>query len=97
MMITPEILEEFKAKMHILHSDEDDNLERLLSFSFAVIQQKCGQFDIATHTQGRSLVFERARYEYNDRLEYFDMNFMSDLSSLLIDLEGAKHGSTIQN
>lgn len=85
--VSTALLQQFKDKLHILHNDEDDNLKRLLSFSYSVLCEKCGYFDIDNDEQGKSLVFERARYEYNDKLEYFDINFLGEISSLLIKLE----------
>jgi len=85
-LITPDILKEFKERMHISHSAEDENLKRLLQHSLADIQAKCGAFDISTHSRGRELVMERTRYVYNDALEYFDKNFLSQLISLGFDL-----------
>lgn len=85
-MITPEIIKEFKERMHISHSVEDENLKRILQNSYADIQAKCGAFDISAHERGRELVLERSRYVYNDAVEYFDKNFLSQLTSLGFEL-----------
>ena len=88
-MVTEEVLAEFKERMHISH-DEDKNLKRILSSSFVHIKSKCGKFDLSgkldTDLMGKELVFERARYAYNDALEYFDINFLSDINSLSFEL-----------
>lgn len=84
--ITPTELEEFKERMHITHSAEDSNLNRLLSFSVASIKSKCGEFNIQENEQAKELVFERTRYAYNDALEYFDDNFLSEINTLAFDL-----------
>lgn len=89
--ISDDLLKQFKDKLHILHDDEDDNLKRLLSFSYEILCEKCGFFDIDNNEQGKSLVFERARYEYNDKLEYFDTNFLGEMSSLLIRIEKERY------
>ena len=89
--ISDDLLKQFKDKLHILHDDEDDNLKRLLSFSYEILCEKCGLFDIDNNEQGKSLVFERARYEYNDKLEYFDTNFLGEMSSLLIRIEKERY------
>jgi len=86
MEITPTILEEFKDRMHITHSSEDGNLSFLLQSSYADIKQKCGEFDIQENVRGKELVFERARYAYNDALEYFDDNFLSQINSFSFSL-----------
>lgn len=86
MSITEGLLKEFKDRMHITHSIEDDNLKRLLSFSIAAIKSNCGAFDIygteETDERAKELVFERTRYAYNDAVEYFEDNFLSELNSL---------------
>lgn len=89
--ISDDLLKQFKDKLHILHDDEDDNLKRLLSFSYEILCEQCGFFDIDNNEQGKSLVFERARYEYNDKLEYFDTNFLGEMSSLLIRIEKERY------
>nr|DAS93004.1 MAG TPA: Head Tail Connector Protein [Caudoviricetes sp.]DAY08855.1 MAG TPA: Head Tail Connector Protein [Caudoviricetes sp.] len=95
--VSETLLKQFKDKLHILHDDDDDNLKRLLSFSYSVLCEKCGFFDIENNEQGKSLVFERARYEYNDKLEYFDINFLGEISSLLIRLEKERRTETSED
>jgi|SRR5690625_436187 len=86
-----EVLKEFKGRMHISHNAEDDNLKRLLSFSVLAIKASCGEFDIDgeedTDIRAKELVFERTRYAYNDALEYFEDNFLSEINRLAIDIE----------
>lgn len=88
-MITDELLKEFKDRMHISHN-EDSNLKQLLSFSITAIKASCGNFDIYgekdTDIRAKELVFERTRYAYNDALEYFEDNFLSDITSLGLSL-----------
>ncbi|MFB4471821.1 phage gp6-like head-tail connector protein [Oceanobacillus caeni] len=84
--------------MHISHN-EDSNLRQLLSFSYAYIKSKCGEFDLSGETEidllGRELVFERTRYAYNDALEYFNTNFLSDINGLSLDI-ALKEGDAIE-
>lgn len=82
MEISDELLQEFKARMHISHDIEDDNLKRLLSFSISDLLVKCGPFAVETNEKAKELVFERTRYVYNDALEFFDDNFLSLITSL---------------
>lgn len=82
MTATLKLLDTFKARMHISHGSEDDNLLELLSLSIADITQKCGVFDIETNLQARELVFERTRYAYNDSIEFFNENFLSQINSV---------------
>jgi len=93
-MITDELLKEFKERMHITHGSEDDNLKRLLSFSISDLHDKCGHFDVAENKRAKELVFERTRYAYNDALEFFDNNFLSQINSLGLTL-AAKEGEPI--
>lgn len=87
-MVTENTLNKFKERMHIFHDGEDDNLKDLLSFSIAYLESKIGEIEIEKHTRARELVFERARYAYNDSLEYFEDNFLSEILSLTIENAG---------
>lgn len=80
-MITPEILEQFKDRMH-LEGDEDANLTRILITSILVLKDACGDYNIEKDEDFKELVFNRSRYEYNDALEYFDKNFLTRINSL---------------
>lgn len=82
------VLEEFKERMKISHSSEDENLKRLLSSSLIALNQSCGTFGF-DNLQGKELVFERARYAYNDSLEFFAANFLTEIINLSISLLGA--------
>ncbi|MGD7021776.1 phage head-tail connector protein [Rossellomorea vietnamensis] len=86
MEISTDLLQDFKDRMHITHSSEDDNLKRLLSFSIVAIRSNCGSYEVEGETdidiRARELVLERTRYVYNDALEYFEDNFLSELNSL---------------
>ncbi|ASN72257.1 hypothetical protein 3F8_12 [uncultured Caudovirales phage] len=82
--ISIEILQEFKDRMR-LGDDEDDNLKRILSTSNKALLRVCGDYDIDNDEEFKELVFERSRYVYNDALEYFDKNFLSQINSLGID------------
>lgn len=80
-MITPEVLNEFKDRMH-LDGDEDMNLKRILTASGIELIRICGDYDIAVDEVFKELVFERARYVYNDALEYFNKNFLTEINNL---------------
>lgn len=81
MDITPEIVDQFRDRMH-LGDDEYPNLLRILSASNAALIRDCGSYDITTDETFKELVFERSRYVYNDALEYFNDNFLSQINSL---------------
>lgn len=80
-MITPEILKEFKDRMHI-DGDEDANLIRILTASELELLRICGDYEIETDEVFKELVFERSRYVYNDALEYFNKNFLWEINNL---------------
>ncbi|KEF40119.1 hypothetical protein M670_00134 [Schinkia azotoformans MEV2011] len=82
-MITPEILQEFKNRMH-LGDDEDDNLKRILQASYDDLTRICGVHDMNISTVFKELVFERSRYVYNDALEYFHQNFLTQINNLSV-------------
>lgn len=88
--ITTTIVEEFKNRMHISHGGEDNNLKRLLSYSYAYVESKCGSFNLEGDTsldiRAMELVLERTRYAYNDAVEYFEDNFLSEITSLGVDM-----------
>lgn len=81
--ITPELLVEFRDRMK-LSDDEDDNLTRILKASVEDLQDICGDYDLNTSERFKELVFERSRYVYNDALEYFHNNFLTQLNNLNI-------------
>lgn len=74
-------LNEFKSRMK-LNDYEDENLLNILNASKAALISMCGEHDVNTDRQFRELVFERARYVYNDALEYFNANFSSEINRL---------------
>lgn len=82
MGITPQMIEAFKERMHISHDAEDANLERHLRNAEAAILRMVGPVDIETNFEAQELVFERARYAYNDSLEYFENNFVGEITAL---------------
>ncbi|MEH6891965.1 hypothetical protein V7024_20230 [Bacillus sp. JJ864] len=83
-VISNEILQQFKERMR-LGDDEDDNLKRILSTSNKALIKVCGDYDLNDDEVFKELVFERSRYVYNDALEYFDNNFLSQINSLSIE------------
>lgn len=78
------LLDEFKARNHIFHDSENDNLNDILSKSRVAIKRLVGSDDL-TKPQIAELVLERSRYVYNDALEYFNDNFQSELIGVSLD------------
>lgn len=80
--ITPEILQEFKDRMH-LDDEEDRNLHRMLRASHDDLVRICGNYGLDDEVF-KELVFERSRYVYNDALEYFHANFLTQINNLML-------------
>lgn len=80
VVISDDILTEFKDRMR-LGGGEDENLTRILKASFEDLKEKCGDYSFED-IRFKELVFERSRYAYNDALEYFNVNFQSQINSL---------------
>lgn len=79
-MVTNEIIEDFKERMH-LGDFEDDNLKNILNASYKDLRETCGDYDLSDDVF-KELVFERSRYVYNDALEYFEENFLTRINTL---------------
>lgn len=78
------LLEPFKERMKIFHSGEDNNLSRMLESSEANILSLVGS-QRPTEPRVRELILERARYVYNDQVEFFYENFQGDLMALSLE------------
>lgn len=87
--MTPEeqlhpLLKSFKERMRIFHSGEDNNLSLMLESSESAILSLVGSNDSA-NPRVRELILERARYVYNDQVEFFYGNFQGDLMALSLE------------
>lgn len=76
-----QLLKDFKLRMRIFHAAEDSNLKNILESSKVAIKRWCGSEDI-TKPEIRELIIERSRYVYNDSLEFFNENFLSELMAV---------------
>lgn len=81
-------LADFKKRMKIFHSSEDEQLIDLLEISYRDISSLIGLFDPKDFLAGKELVFERSRYVYNDSLEFFYDNFQQRIMDLSLELSG---------
>ncbi|MGX7091185.1 head-tail connector protein [Hutsoniella sourekii] len=79
-------LEAVKARLHILHDDDNENLKQLLAEGEAYIRSTCGDFDMTKDVNGRKLVFEYVRFAYHGKTEHFYTCFFSELSSFSFEL-----------
>lgn len=87
--MTPEeqlhpLLKSFKERMRIFHNGEDANLSKMLESSESAILSLVGSNDSA-NPRVRELILERARYVYNDQVEFFYENFQGDLMALSLE------------
>ena len=78
------LLKAFKERMRIFHSGEDNNLSLMLESSESAILSLVGSNDSA-NPRVRELILERARYVYNDQVEFFYGNFQGDLMALSLE------------
>ncbi|OFS43396.1 MULTISPECIES: hypothetical protein [Staphylococcus] len=93
-MITSDHVEEFKNRNRIFYDIEDDRIESDLKMSYEDIKSKCGDFDM-NNAIGRELVYERTRYVFNDKLEEFHNNFLSNIVQFQIEnMEASDNGTT---
>lgn len=81
------LLTEFKDRMSIYHSSEDNELKNMLKASYDVVNRMTGVSDI-TNNQFKELVIERTRYVYNDQVEFFEDNFLSTIIGLSLQAYG---------
>ncbi|HDH4774395.1 TPA: phage head-tail adapter protein [Staphylococcus aureus] len=81
-----ELVQDFKYMEKIDHTSEDSYIEKLLKRSYEKLQRDYGEFDIDKNLIGRELVLNRARYAYQDLLEYFNENYRVDLIDFGISL-----------
>lgn len=78
------LLKSFKERMRIFHTGEDNNLSKMLESSESAILSLVGSNDSA-NPRVRELILERARYLYNDQVEFFYGNFQGDLMALSLE------------
>ncbi|WP_203663528.1 phage gp6-like head-tail connector protein [Lacticaseibacillus sp. 53-4] len=81
------LLKEFKDRMSIYHSSEDDEIKKMLQTSYDAVNRMTGVSDI-TNNQFKELVIERTRYVYNDQAEFFEDNFLSTIIGLSLQAYG---------
>lgn len=84
-MINQKQVDEMKRRLKIFHTFEDEHIQSLLEQSYEDIQFRCQKFVIDKNLRGAELVYERTRYAYNDVLEYFNENFLSQIISFALE------------
>ena len=78
------LLKPFKERMRIFHNGEDNNLSKMLESSESAVLSLVGSKGFAD-PRVRELILERARYVYNDQVEFFYGNFQGDLMALSLE------------
>lgn len=84
-MITQNHVKEMKRRLKIFHTFEDEHIRSLLEQSYEDIKYRCQEFDMNENNRGAELVYERTRYAYNDSLEFFHDNFLSQITSFALE------------
>lgn len=84
-MITQNHVKEMKRRLKIFHTFEDEHIQSLLEQSYEDIKYRCQEFDMNANNRGAELVYERTRYAYNDSLEFFHDNFLSQITSFALE------------
>ncbi|UXR53565.1 phage gp6-like head-tail connector protein [Staphylococcus simulans] len=84
-MITQNHVKEMKRRLKIFHTFEDEHIQSLLEQSYEDIKYRCQEFDMNENKRGAELVYERTRYAYNDSLEFFHDNFLSQITSFALE------------
>lgn len=86
------LLLQIKDRLKISHRSEDQTLTRMIKQSISYINVMCGKYDdegnIDLNNRLEELVLERTRYTYNEALEYFEDNYLSEIFSLGIEMAG---------
>lgn len=87
------LLDKFKGRNKFFHSYEDKTLSEILERSQRALERYYGT-TFKAHPEMEELILERARYEYNDSLEFFRENFQGELASLslVVSLEDGDEG-----
>lgn len=74
-----------KKRLKIFHAAENEHIESLLKQSYEDISYRCQSFVMNESLRGAELVYERTRYAYNDLLEFFHENFISQITSFALE------------
>ena len=81
--VTQEFIDKFKLRIKLDGNDEDSNLKMILENSISDLLISCGpSYTIEENKNFSELVMERSRYVYNDAVEFFDNNFINQITKL---------------
>ena len=76
-----ELVIKLKRRMKIVYKTEDDYLKDIIEQSYEDIVTKVGTDDLENRRVVQ-MIIERAKYSYDDALEFFDANFYGQLLNL---------------
>lgn len=79
-----------KRRMKIVYKTEDDHLEDLIRSSYTDIVTKVGSDDLSD-ARITEMIVERAKYAYDDSIEFFDIHFFGQLLNLTHDYGGVEN------
>lgn len=79
------VVEDLKGYLHILTTDDDNNLETLLKTAHSTLNRWCGSFDFENE-EGKQLVFDYVRYMRAGASEYFYQSFQPQIHSFAFSL-----------
>lgn len=79
------MLEELKKSLSITWNDKDESLQRSIEAGKEYLEGIAGtSLDFKSSSLNKTLLFEYCRYDYNNALEYFEDNFIRQLTQLQI-------------
>lgn len=80
------LLEEVKAYLKINWDEENDALSNMIERGKSRLNKLSGlELDFDSQGQPKELLLDYCRYAYNNALEYFEVNFASDILNLQLD------------
>ncbi|MET3203102.1 UNVERIFIED_ORG: hypothetical protein ABID75_006088 [Bacillus proteolyticus] len=80
-----DLLDDVKEALAITWDEEDNNIVKLIDRSVYYINDLVGvELDLKVNLSARELVINRIRYEYNNALDQFEINFEQPLSRLIL-------------
>ncbi|MGL5507210.1 MAG: phage head-tail connector protein [Paraclostridium sp.] len=78
------LLIELKEELQITYSYEDKRLERLLKSAQGYFENKVGKPVLFDTEVKKTLLFNYCRYARSANLEWFEVNYISDILDLMI-------------
>lgn len=81
------MLQDLKNYLKITWDNEDDYLNKIISRGQAAIEDLVGsEVDFENNEPAKTLLLDYGRYYYNNAVEYFEENFISQIVRLRVSL-----------